>query len=91
MEEFYQNLWVKKLSKLQALREAQLTVLRHPELVVKRAKELAEQLAKRGVSEEELDRRGIGKKARELPKPGEKFGRSHPALWAAFVLCGDSR
>jgi CHAT domain-containing protein len=89
MEEFYQNLWHKKLPKLQALRAAQLTVLRHPELVVKRAKELAEQLAKRGVSEEELDRRGIGKEARELPQPGKKLGRSPPALWAAFVLCGD--
>jgi CHAT domain-containing protein len=91
MEEFYRNLWVKKLPKLQALREAQLTVLRHPELVTKRAKELAAQLVKRGVSEEELERRGIGKEARKLPKAGDRPGHSPPALWAAFVLCGDGR
>jgi CHAT domain-containing protein len=91
MEEFYQNLWVKKQPKLQALRAAQLTVLRNPHLVEKRRKELAVRLAKGGVSQEELDRRGIGKKARELPRRVVKPGRSPPALWAGFVLCGDSR
>ena len=33
MDEFYQNLWQKKLPKLEALRQAQLTVLKQPELV----------------------------------------------------------
>src|SRR5262249_9319087 len=33
MEEFYKNLWEKKLSKREALRQAQLAVLRSPERV----------------------------------------------------------
>jgi CHAT domain-containing protein/tetratricopeptide (TPR) repeat protein len=33
MEEFYANLWRKKLSRVESLRQAQLTVLRHPERV----------------------------------------------------------
>src|SRR5262245_39086304 len=40
MEEFYTNLWHKKLSRLEALRQAQLTVLRNPALVQQRQKEL---------------------------------------------------
>jgi CHAT domain-containing protein len=91
MEEFYTNLWVKKLSKLKALRQAQLAVLRNPQLVIKRNKELAEQLAKRGFSEEELAERGIKKKAGTLPGGGQVRDRSPVAWWAAFVLYGDGR
>jgi CHAT domain-containing protein len=36
MEEFYKNLWVRKLPKAEALRQAQLLVLRHPERVAER-------------------------------------------------------
>ena len=31
MEEFYNNLWTKKLTKLEAFRQAQLTILNDPE------------------------------------------------------------
>jgi CHAT domain-containing protein len=49
MQEFYRNLWQKKLSKVEALRQAQLMLLRHPELLEKIQKALAQQLAKRGL------------------------------------------
>jgi CHAT domain-containing protein/tetratricopeptide (TPR) repeat protein len=78
MEEFYTNLWQKKLSKLEALRKAQLTVLKNPALVRKRA----EELAKAGLRAPE--------DAEPLPKAGPAEARSHPALWAAFVSYGDS-
>jgi CHAT domain-containing protein/tetratricopeptide (TPR) repeat protein len=84
MEQFYANLWSRKLPKLEALRQAQLTVLNSPGLVRARRTELA-------------GRRGIDEKAEKLPK-GEATPttnapsqRSDPALWAAFVLSGDIR
>ena len=40
MEEFYTNLWMKQLPKLESLRQAQLTVLHHPERVQKKREEL---------------------------------------------------
>jgi CHAT domain-containing protein len=40
MEEFYKNLWQKKLSRLEALRRAQLTVLKGPRKVNQRYAEL---------------------------------------------------
>jgi CHAT domain-containing protein len=93
MEEFYANLWGQKLGKLQALRQAQLTVLRNPQLVQKRAKELREILLKRGVTEDELASRELGKKAMDLPGGGkiEPGGRSPVAWWAAFILSGEIR
>jgi CHAT domain-containing protein/tetratricopeptide (TPR) repeat protein len=84
MEEFYANLWVRKLPKLEALRQAQLAVLNNPGLVTKRRAELAKQ-------------RGIDEKPDKLPdggrvaRPGDGATRSNPALWAAFVLSGDGR
>jgi len=84
MEQFYTNLWSKKLPKLEALRQAQLTVLNDPGLVRARRAELAKQ-------------RGIDEKAAKLPDggrvapPGDRATRSDPALWAAFVLSGDVR
>jgi CHAT domain-containing protein len=89
MEEFYTNLWSKKMSKLQALQQAQRTVLRDPDRVAQRARKLRKLLAKRGVSEAVLRSRGIGKQAGDLPRGGKVQKRSHPALWAAFVLSGD--
>jgi CHAT domain-containing protein len=40
VEEFYTNFWKKKMSKLEALRQAQLTVLANPDRVQKRREEL---------------------------------------------------
>jgi CHAT domain-containing protein len=40
MEEFYTNLWQKRLTRLAALRQAQLTVLRDPGRVEARAEQL---------------------------------------------------
>ena len=75
MEEFYRNLWEKKLSKREALRQAQLTVYRNPEMVLRRAKEM-------GV-------RGIEDEAVPLPAAGPTpTRRSPPAWWAAFLLSG---
>jgi CHAT domain-containing protein len=83
MEQFYTNLWVKKMSKLDALRQAQLAVLNDPGLVQTRRAELA--------------KRGIGEKPEKLPEGGRVTAskppgaRSDPSLWAAFVLSGDGR
>ncbi len=79
MEEFYRNILEKKLSKLEALRQAQITVLRNPQLVRQREEEL---------------KRGPGPKPVALPDGGkvtEATARSSPAWWAAFVLSGDFR
>ncbi len=77
MEEFYRNLWKKKLSKVDALREAQLALLRRPESVQLRAREL----------------RGLDTATpRDLPiTETSTAGRTNPALWAAFTLTGDGR
>jgi CHAT domain-containing protein/tetratricopeptide (TPR) repeat protein len=84
MEQFYTNMWSKKMPKLEALRQAQLTVLNDPGLVRARRAELAK-------------RRGIDEKPEKLPEggrmapPGDRATRSNPALWASFVLSGDVR
>jgi CHAT domain-containing protein len=90
MEEFYSNLWQKKLPRLQALRQAQLTVLGDPERVEARRRELRDELAKRGIAAEVLERRGLAPRAVkvEADAPGGRT-RSHPAWWAAFLLSGD--
>jgi CHAT domain-containing protein len=84
MEEFYRRLWSKeKLSRLEALRQAQLFVLGHPEVVRARAKELRKRVgagvALRGEEKEALV------VVRGRPTSGK---RSPPAWWAAFVLSG---
>jgi CHAT domain-containing protein len=89
MEQFYKNLWSEKpLSRLEALRRAQLFVLKHPEAVKERARELRTLITRAGRgSVEEL--RGKGKEV-ELAEPGvPATGLSHPAWWAPFVLSGD--
>jgi len=84
MEQFYTNLWSRKMPKLEALRQAQLTVLNNPSLVSKRRAEPAKQ-------------RGVDEKEEKLPQggptapPTAPSPRSDPALWAAFVLSGDGR
>jgi CHAT domain-containing protein len=90
MEEFYHNLWHKRLTRLEALRQAQLAVLRDPGRVEARAEQLQRELAKEGPV---VALRGGSKKAVSLPAGGridERPRRSHPAYWAAFVLSGDT-
>jgi CHAT domain-containing protein len=81
MSEFYSNLWVKKLPKLEALRQAQVAVLRSPDRVASQEKRLCGELASRG----------LGATSEPLPAGGKSTGRTPPALWAAFVLAGDFR
>lgn len=91
IKEFYANLWQKKLSRAEALRQAQLTVLKNPDQVLVRRKQLHDLLVKRGVPEEVLASRGLGK-AQDLPGSGKVEAgaqRSKPAWWAAFLLSGD--
>jgi CHAT domain-containing protein/Tfp pilus assembly protein PilF len=78
MRRFYEQLWGKeKLSKLEALRRAQLGMLkqglRDPQLV-------------RGVFNPKT---GAGRRA--APAVKDSGGRLAPAYWAAFVLSGDWR
>jgi CHAT domain-containing protein len=89
MEHFYKNLWAENpLSRLEALRQAQLFVLKHPEAVKQRARELRDSLVKGGRGGAD-GLRGKGKEVElaESRPPGSGF--SHPAWWAAFVLSGD--
>jgi CHAT domain-containing protein len=93
MEQFYTNLWSKKMPKLEALRQAQLTVLNNPGLVTARRAELA----KRGTDGKPASLRDIDEKPEKLPEggraasPADRATRSDPSLWAAFVLSGDGR
>jgi CHAT domain-containing protein/Tfp pilus assembly protein PilF len=88
MEDFYQQLWKHGRTPLEALRLAQLAVLKDPGRVRKREAELRAALVKRGVSEQELEQRGILAKARNRPAVGKGRERSPVAWWAAFVLSG---
>jgi CHAT domain-containing protein len=90
MEQFYQQLWDKKQSPLQALRQAQLFVLKHPQSVRQRAAELRELLVKRGISEEALQMRGLGKNALALPAGSSKEKRSPVAWWAPWGALGQA-
>jgi CHAT domain-containing protein len=89
MEQFYEQLWVKKQAPAEALRQAQLAFLKDPERVLKRARELRAELTKRGVPEADLEARGLGKQALALPEGGDRKGaRSPVAWWGAWVLSG---
>lgn len=78
MEEFYFNLWERKLSRWESLQQAQLTILKNPLLVSQRNNELA----LRGFVQGKTVRGRV-----EATDPS----LSHPALWAAFILSGDGR
>jgi CHAT domain-containing protein/tetratricopeptide (TPR) repeat protein len=79
MEQFYQNLWkTPGMSKREALRRAQIAVLNGPERISERTQLLALRGIKTGAP---ID----------LERVATEPGRSHPALWAAFVLNGDGR
>jgi CHAT domain-containing protein len=82
MEKFYEGFCAQKRGKLEALRQAQLFVLRNPDAVERRRQGLSAEARKRGLN--------LGA-SRPLPGGGKAAGRSHPALWAAFVLSGDGR
>ncbi len=81
MRRFYTNLWQKQMSKLDALRDAQLWMLRHPE-----------QLEALGVQ----DARTRGEVPKLKPttsdaSPRTQRNRTTPFYWAAFQLSGDWR
>jgi CHAT domain-containing protein/Tfp pilus assembly protein PilF len=86
MEQFYQRLWGKqKVTKLEALRRAQLFVLRNPRAVAARAEQLRQAAGATAAL------RGVGRTAVLLPAGAKEGARSHPAWWAAFVLSGEWR
>jgi CHAT domain-containing protein len=95
MEEFSKNLWQKKMTRLEALRQAQITVLRNLDLVEARQRQLLAELKKGGARGKRLALRGPAKHAELLPEGGKRRPggkrRSHPAYWGAFVLSGDGR
>jgi CHAT domain-containing protein len=75
MTEFYTNLWVKKQSKIDALRNAQLYLLRNPVLPD-------------GTS---LTRGEINKEKPVVPDPANTRDTTDPFFWAAWTLSGDWR
>jgi len=80
MVEFYQNLWQKKLGKLEALRQAQLTMLRQYDV---KAGQLRGAGAVKPVDPKKL---AAASPAEDQPPPSLP-----PCYWAAFVLSGDWR
>jgi CHAT domain-containing protein len=91
MEQLYLNLWRKKMSRLEALRQAQLTVLRNPALVEARQREIMAQWRKRHPEQATPGFRKPGRTVEALPQGDGKARRSPIVSWASFVLCGDSR
>jgi CHAT domain-containing protein len=76
MEEYYANLWTKKLPPIEALRQAQLSMYRDPKRFIKAVLSVAGQEEKAASIEHgELD----------------KLGRTPPVFWAAFQLSGPGR
>lgn len=80
MRRFYENLWIKRQSKLEALRNAQFWMLEHPQEL-------------QAIGLKDATTRG---KPRVLKEPTEKQpaaaeGRTSPYFWAAFQLSGDWR
>ncbi len=91
MERFYTNMLVQRMSKLDALREAQIWMLRNPK-----------ELESLGMSDVRLERGTVGPisekslkaaQDRQKTKDGnlEKSGLTSPRFWAAFQLSGDWR
>jgi CHAT domain-containing protein len=85
MERFYENLWDKKLGKVESLREAQLWALRNPrEFYGKFTTDEKHTLAVRGQDQQ----RGLNLTDLNQMSSNE---RTPPFYWAAFVLSGDWR
>jgi CHAT domain-containing protein len=80
MENFYRNLWSRHMTKVEALRQAQIAILREPAALETRRKELTKELT------------GIRSAGRGF-EHGKAVGvdQSPPVFWAAFVLSGDPR
>jgi CHAT domain-containing protein len=78
MAEFYRNLWGKKLGKLEALRQAQLTVMRHYDPRHGQLRDAGTPVP--------LDAEGL---ARAREGVGAQEHLLAPALWAAWVVSGD--
>ncbi len=76
---FYHNLWVKDLSPMESLRQAQLEIYRNPGKIPELAKGF------RGMFAEVP---GMGAAVEIKPS---KDGKAHPRLWAAFSLSGPGR
>ncbi len=79
MEEFYRNLWVRGLPRLEALRQAQLAALRGD------LGKLQPSSRTKSANSPTSDSRG------GLKRPGMDIDSRHPYYWAAFVLSGDWR
>ena len=82
MTKFWENVWVKKLSRAEALRQAQIYVMRHPEDV------LAE--ANRATAKGSLPG-GRVVDSRLQMKDSEKNAITPPYYWGGFTLSGDWR
>ena len=75
MERFYRNYWEKEMSKVDALREAQLYLLNHPEEL-------------RDILDDPAEIRGVQRLQRDEEGQPKRLS---PQFWAAFVLSGDWR
>ena len=75
MEEFYTNIWQRKLGPPEALRLAQIAVRDHPKRVLKRWGELTAKSP-----------RGLGETPAKLPSGDGAPQRSPADWWAGFVL-----
>jgi CHAT domain-containing protein len=75
MTQFYTNLWVKKQSKIDALRNAQLHLLRNPVLS----------------DGTRLTRGEINKMKPVVPDSANARDTTDPYFWAAWTLSGDWR
>jgi CHAT domain-containing protein len=80
MTQLYANLWQKKMTRAEALRQAQLTMLLGYEPATRRLRA--------GFDERPIDEKAL-QAARAALKPGQR--RLSPEYWAAFVLSGDWR
>lgn len=78
MTEFYKNLWERKLGKLEALRQAQLTMLRSYD-------------AYDGVLRGTVAKLKPPINSAEAARPEKPAADLSPYYWAAFVLAGDWR
>jgi len=79
MKRFYTNLWMKKMAKVDALRDAQLWMLRHPD-----------ELEQMGVRDAAA--RGLGGRTQRVDTTNDPRGktlRTDPYFWAAFQLSGE--
>ena len=81
MKEFYTNLWVRKLGKLESLRRAQLAIAYGYEPTTGKLRA--------GFVQHRVDEEAIAEARRRLAS--EQKGPLPPFYWAAFTLSGDWR